>query len=303
MRSIIAAAAVVVILVALGCNNLPHKRDLNPPSSAVAPKVEDLIGYLNREADRLRPEEAMRCQNLDIDAKANGQPVGVGGMMLCQKPRNFRLQAKLVGQPAVDIGSNNDEFWYWISKNEPPYLFHCSYEALARGTKIPFPFQPDLVVAALGLSKYDPNKRYELKAPPRANYYELIETTTSPQGQPIYKVTVFNRNQATPPTPQVIAHVLRDAKGTVLCQATIRRVQRDSQTGTVWPELVVFEWPAQKISMKMQFNRVEIIKMTDDMAKYAFSRRGLAYQSYDLATRTSDGPANVQRAGATMPRR
>ncbi len=80
-----------------------------------------------------------------------------------------------------------------------------------------------MVVAALGLAEYDPAKKYELKA--EKNYIELIESATSPQGQPIQKVTVFNRTEAAPPAPQVIAYVLRDAKGTVICQANVRRVQ------------------------------------------------------------------------------
>jgi hypothetical protein len=305
MRSIIAGMGVAVLLFVLGCNSLtPHRRDpgVRVPTDSVLPEAKQLVGYLNRNADALKGDEALLCQNLSIDCKADSQAVGLGGTMMCQKPRNFRLMAKVVGQPAVDIGSNDQEFWYWISKNNPPYLFHCSYEALQRGANIPLPFQPDMVVAALGLAHYDENKKYELKVPPRAQYFELIEQTVSPQGQPIQKVVVFNRTRVDAPNPQVIAHVLRDAQGKTICQATIRRVQMNRETGVAYPQEVIFNWPAQKIEMKMQLNDLKVEKLSPEKVAKVFSRRGLSYQTYDLAARTVDG-AGLQQAGGTMPPR
>src|SRR5262249_57670564 len=106
------------------------------------PTAEDLVYYLNFNA---RKVQAVQCNRLEIDCKQGNQGVGLDGLLACEKPRNFRLKAKLLGQPGVDIGSDGDrEFWYWISKAEPPYLYHCSYEEFGRGgVRMPFPFQPD----------------------------------------------------------------------------------------------------------------------------------------------------------------
>ncbi len=305
MRSIIAGASVAVLLGAVvGCNVVaPHRRDTGS-STAVTddrlPTTEALVGYLNRNAERVGAN-ALQCKNLTIDCKANGQAVGLGGSMMCQKPRSFRLMAKVVGQPAVDIGSNQDEFWYWISKNEPPYLFHCSYDALSKGANIPFPFQPDMVVTALGIANYDPSKTYQLNAPPKANYYELIESITSPQGQPMQKVVVFDRSERFPPQPQVIAHVLRDSKGNIICKATIESVQQNRDTGAILPRKVTFSWPAQKLEMKMELHDLQVVTMTPERAGRVFTRRDLSYPSYDLAARVLDGSGGVQRAGANAP--
>ncbi len=221
-----------------------------------------------------------------------------------RKPRNFRLQAQILSQPAVDIGSNDQEFWYWISKNEPPYLFHCSYDALSRGTRIPFPFQPDMVVSALGLAEYDLAKKYELRADPRLHYYELIEQTLSPQGEPIQKVTVFNKKQVEAPAPQVIAHVLKDARGNPICTATIKKVQQNRDNGAIYPTVVMFNWPAQKLQMTMELHNLQVVKVDDGMAQRVFTRKNLGYQTYDLARGVSDGPGNLQQTGATiLPRR
>jgi hypothetical protein len=309
MRSIIAAVGLGLVLLTVGCNTAPHRRKDGMDGKDMAydqppPSTEALVRYMNANAQLLKQGEALNCTSLTIDCKADGKTFGLGGSMMCAKPRNFRLQAQLLGQPAVDIGSNDTEFWYWISKNEPPYLFHCSYDALSRGASIPFPFQPDMVVDALGLAEYDPTKKYELKAPPKANYYELIESAVSPQGQPIQKVTVFNRTEAKLPAPQVLAHVLRDAKGNTICIARITSVQQNRENGAIYPRIVTFEWPAQKIQMKMELNNLQVVKVDEKLAERVFTRKNLGYQSYDLATRMSDGPGNLQRTGATtMPQR
>src|SRR5689334_25395895 len=121
MRSIIAGMGLAVLVLTVGCDVLaPHKRNgggqgkdadiaqLPPPST------EALVQYMNRNAALLRPGEALKCTKLKIDCKADGRTFGLDGSMMCAKPRNFRLMAELFGQPAVDIGSNDQEFWYWI---------------------------------------------------------------------------------------------------------------------------------------------------------------------------------------------
>src|SRR5262249_54514000 len=143
-------------------------------------------------------------------------------------------------------------FWYWISKADPPYVYHCSYRELSTGkVHVPFPFHPDMVVAALGMASYDEKAKYELKAPPRTNYLELIQQTTSPQGQPVQRITVFHRYQQKAPQPQVMAHVLKDMKGKLICQATIQSVQVDRVTKATLPTRVTIEWPEQKLKMTM----------------------------------------------------
>lgn len=303
MRSIIAGSSLGFVLLVAGCNILPPRPGPGPrPMSANSPtpKVEDLISYLNANADKIAETDALQCTKLAISCQAGRQNVGLSGMMVCQKPRNFRLTGKVIGQPAVDIGSNRDEFWYWISKNDPPYLFHCSYDALARGAKVGFPFQPDMVVSALGLEHYDPAHSYQLNAPRNAKYFELIENTKSPQGEPIQKIVVFARETATLPDPQVIAYALRDAKGKDICIANISRVTREQQKGAVLPTKVTFKWPAMNLTMTMEMNDLQIVPVNNEMANRFFSRQRLDYQAFDLATRSLDGPG-LQRAGATAP--
>jgi hypothetical protein len=296
MRPLTVSLGLGIALLATGCNNWPHLRDQSQTRiPAGTPRAPDLVAYLNENA---RHVQAIQCNNVAIDCKQGNQAIGLDGLLVCQKPRNFRLKAKVVGQPAVDIGSNNEEFWYWISKAEPPYVYHCSYQNLATGqAAMPFPFQPDMIVAALGMAEYDPNARYQLKEYPRV--LELIETTRSAQGQPVQKVTVFNRAQVGPGKPQVVAYVLRDERGKLICQAQVHEVQVDRDTQATLPRNVTLTWPEQKIEMKMVLHDVRVVSVDPSRAERLFQRTELTanLQSFDLYRRTLDGPG-LQRASS-----
>ena len=81
--------------------------------------------------------ESMKSTQVQIDAKQGAEAIGLEGTLFCQKRRNFRLRAKALGQPAVDIGSNDEEFWFWISQakdeDNVARVHYCSYKDMAAG--------------------------------------------------------------------------------------------------------------------------------------------------------------------------
>ena len=295
-----AALALAVPLVA-GCHLLPNRDRDNQPvlPPGRAPDVPALVNYLNQNAQRVQTVRA----KVAIDAKQGRQVIGLDGMLACQKPRDFRLRANVLGQPAVDLGSNEQEFWYWISKASPPHVYHCSYKNLATGkVNVPFPFQPDMVMAALNLAEYDPKAHYDLKVLPKT--LELTQETTSPTGATVKRVTVFDRLTARPGQPQVLSHLLLDSRGKLICRANVERVTTVRDGAAILPTRVTIEWPAQSVSMKLMLSDVQVNTIDKKSAGALFSRANLtAYDSYDLAGAVIDTPGAVRRATNVVPRR
>jgi hypothetical protein len=263
-----------------------------PPAT---PTVPALVQYLNDNAQNVQSVQA----RVDMEASQDRQPVSLGGYLACQKPRNFRIKASVMSQPAVDIGSNNDEFWYWINKADPPYVFHCSYRDLARpeGVHMPFPFQPDMIIMALGIGEYntDPTK-YQVRV--NGQTLELFEDALSPQGQPVKKVTIFNRFPAEPPQPQVVGYALRDKDGKDICRVTVHEVEKmqDTQRFTLLPRKVTLMWPDQHAQLTMSLSRFQTNRIPEQTGRL-FQRSDLAdLTSYDLARRVVDGPPGPERA-------
>ncbi len=303
MRHVINAMALSGLVALAGCSGLQSggSRGGHRPISLDRPTPQGLVAYLNDNARRV---QTLECRDLSIDCKqGNDTAPGLSGIMVCQKPRNFRLTAKVVSQPAVDVGSNEQEFWYWIKNAEPPYVYHCSYQDLAKGNvSMPFPFQPDMIMAALGMSEYDEHKQYEVKVGTKT--VELIEAGTSPQGQPIQKVVVFTRAHVTGDRPQITGYIIRDAQGREVCSAVISQVQTIQETGAVIPRRVKFLWPSQRIEMALKLDGVRVAPIDPQRAEVLFSRKNLSgYESYDLARTvpaTPTGRTQLQQVGGTF---
>ncbi len=210
------------------------------------------------------------------------QSFGLRGTMVTEKPRNFRLGAKTLGNPVVDLGSNDQEFWYWISKADPPYQVYCSYKDLNEGQvrRMPFPFQPQWVMESMGLGPYGPADKYQLEHD--ADTIKLVEKTTSPQGTAVRKVIVFKRRPVQPPNPQVTDYLLLDdTSGKEICAAHIGEVHVDRATGALVPKRLELRWPAEKIRLALRMDGTVI---NPPVSPLVFTRQSMPnIQSFNLA--------------------
>ncbi len=299
---LIGGVALGLLGLSVGCDRWTRSDDRHVDNRAWSgtPKAEELVRSLNANAARVK---SLECADLVLDGKGDGQSFGADGSLACQKGAapgvapNFRMDATVLGHREVDIGSNGQEFWYWIGRAPEPYVFHCAYTDFRAGkARMPFPFQPEWIVEALNIAEYDPTKTYEVReGPAKSNTVELIEATRSPQGEPVYKVTVFNRGGGRDRGPQVAARELRDAKGARICVAQNLEMQRDGLTGAEIPRVVRLNWPQQKMELKLTMNKVKVNGALDGALFTRNNLRNIA--GYDLA-RGPDAPANgIQRAG------
>lgn len=271
MRTL-SASLLLTCLLASGCEWLQRKDKIKPPGPAQpvsgGPKAEQLVRYINQQADQL---SVIQTEDVDLWAFVDKvrQP-GLRGVMVCEKPRNFRLQGDAVGQTHLDIGSNDERFWFWMKNND---LYYCSYTDYEKGVKLPMPFQPEWVVQALGMAKLDPNKNYSVKT--NADSYELIEETTV-QGQPVRKITIFARQARDETYPWVTGHIIQDARtNATICQASVRRmrVAKTADNKRIsYPSHVVLEWPAEKLVIEMKIGAATVNqKLTSEDASRWFT--------------------------------
>jgi len=290
MRSISLPLFLVTLLLAAGCNNSKwgflRKSQETPPAYGNNPSAQDLVAYMNDNAQQL---QSLQCLQVDMDCKYRLQQFHVTGRMVCEKPRNFRLVAEALHKTEADIGSNRDEFWFWIQRNDPPYLVHCSYQALGQGgVRLPFPVQPEWVIEALGMAEYPVDGNYQPVVPTKDHHLELIRNGVS-QGRRVQKVTVFDNRPGA--RVRVRAHLLRDERGQKICAAYIQDVEVIN--GVVVPRKVDLDYPAERLTMRFKLfdsaGDVVVNRPIDnEQAQLLFSRPNLTgVQSVDLGMSAS----------------
>ena len=263
-----------------------------PPGPA--PTANQLVSYLNNNAGQI---QSMQVQSLDVEVKKGLiMTVGLNGWMVAEKPRNFRMTATIpaMGGTAADLGSNDREFWFWMSKADPPDLFYCNYADVGR-VQMPFPIQPDWVLEGLGMATITPNENMRVSMNARQGTIDLIEPTRSPQGQSVFKVTTFDaRNMSGSTAPQVQSRRLVDDRGREICAAYVTQMQVDQRTGIVIPKEVKFEYPSDRITMRLTLSTVTVNgQLSPQQTQQLFTRPSIPnVRSIDLASYSRDSYPN-----------
>jgi hypothetical protein len=282
--------ALLVLAFLAGCGTTPWKigrKDPPPPPSRELPTATALTAYLNDNGGRI---QSVNVGMLELDCAQDGKSFGLRGKLVAQKGRNLRLTGGAVAGQELDLGSNEQEFWFWvkrgqgIKKDEPSPQFYCSYRDLIEGKVkvMPVPFQPDWIMETLGLGPYGPPEKYTVERGPDGRTIRMTEKTTTPQGRAVHKVIVFNASPVAAPQPQVQQFLLLDAaSGKEICAATIMDVQVDKKTGGVIPRRIELRYPDEKVTLKL---RLDDTTVNGIVPATAFVRRPLdGVRSYNLA--------------------
>jgi hypothetical protein len=263
MRNVTTALVVGMALAQAGCIPeylRPFKDRRGPTTPGELPTKERLVEYLNENSKRV---DSLRSSSISLTCYYRLlPPMGLEAKMVCEKPRNLRLAALSGVGTEVDLGSNAQEFWWWI-KRGPPYQFYCSYKDLEEGRvrEVPFPFQPEWIMEAMGIGNYGTPDQYLAVVPERDGRVKLVRRVRSPQGTDILKVIVFNGRQTdvAKGVAQVVQHQLIDEKTkTLLVSAQISKVQVDPAGGGVLPRVMTLDWPAERLKLTMNFDNLVV---------------------------------------------
>src|SRR5206468_3087408 len=133
--------------------------------------------YLNTQASRL---ESVTYERATVTAKQGliSMPA-LRGDLAASQPRNFRMRGQRELPAAkIDLGSNEQQFWLFLDAPSvrPTYVFASHTDFETGKARIPdgIPFEPDWVMQALGMTRFQQNVPYEqVKLDEKARTYTL----------------------------------------------------------------------------------------------------------------------------------
>lgn len=155
MNKNLAAIVMLATLVSSsGCwfhRNTFRNDPLAPVAFTAPPTLDDIIFTVNANTDRI--------QQLSTDTATlsmPGLPVGLKTSFSVERPRRFRLRAKFLS-PEVDLGSNDELFWFWAKNSPEPAVYYARHEEYSRAASHQFmPIDPTMLIEALGLVRLEP---------------------------------------------------------------------------------------------------------------------------------------------------
>jgi hypothetical protein len=152
--------AMAATLGASGC------RAWNSGSLTLAPRpagertfdVEAFVAEHNRNAERVQSLEAKPT----IVVASRMMHASANGRLALERPRNFKLELSSPKAKEADIGSNRDEFWFWVSNDKDKAIYWCNYEDLG-ASALAVTYQPEWIIEALGLKPITPEEAAGIK--------------------------------------------------------------------------------------------------------------------------------------------
>lgn len=275
----------VMFLVA-GCATGPMARQ-QPIPQGPPPTAHQIITHLNHNAQLV---QSIESQQVNIQVKQGNQPAGLDGMLAYQKPRSFRLMAEAARSSQADFGSNDTEFWFWVKKGNPNELYRCSYQDFPQCKNLRLPIHPEWIAEALCVSELRSPDKYQVRA--AAQTLELVSDDTTPQGEPVQKVTVVGRDNG-----RIRSHHLRTPQGKEIWSAYVDEYQNVG--GVILPRKVRVVCPEEKMEMTLKLDRCKVNSIPARSGELFVRPDMPGVQTVDLARGPAHSTQSIQKVRGT----
>jgi hypothetical protein len=206
----------------------------------------------------------------------------LSAQVACEPPRRFRLRAQtsLTGNE-LDLGSNDDLFWLWVRRHEPPIMLFCRHDQYEQSSaRRLLPIQAEWLPELLGLVRFDPDDRHEGPFTTPDGRFEIRSTIDSPDG-PLLRSTLL---QAA--TGLVEEQHLFTADGERLASVRMSRHRVDPTSGAALPRLVEVSWPASGVEFTLEITSLVTNAPAPDPGQLWQMPAYSGYEPIDLADPT-----------------
>jgi len=242
---------VAVVGLALSGASCPH----GPPFGFQEPCVLSSPATLDQVVQTVNANNSRIQSFWTTEATLSGPGIPpLRANLAFQRPRQFRLLAEtgLTG-PELDLGSNDELFWFWARRSEPPAIYFCRHEQFATSPARRYlPFEPDWMIEALGIAELDPALPHQGPFPLPGNRLEVRTVRESADG-PMTKVTVIDGCHG-----WVVEQRLYDAQGRLLASSQTSGHRRDPLSGLVMPTVADVRFPPAQLALRIRLGNVQI---------------------------------------------
>jgi hypothetical protein len=223
-----------------------------PPS----PTVEQVIEVVNRNNSQI--------QSFSTNQASISGPnfPTLRASVAFQRPQRFRLRAEtgLTGTE-LDLGSNDELFWFWCRREQPPAIYYCRHDQFAGSqAQQTIRFEPAWLIEALGVAQFDPALPHQLAKPLPNDRLRIDTIRNTPEG-PVAKVTIVDGSQG-----WILEQHFYDARGRPVAHSIASQHRVDPLTGLVMPMVVQIDCPSAQLSMRIDLGNVQINRLSGDSA-------------------------------------
>jgi len=230
---------------------------VNPPPRLLppSPTLEQVIEVVNRNNSRI---QSFSTNQASISGR--GFPT-LRASVAFQRPQRFRLRAEspFTAGTELDIGSNDELFWFWTKRGQPPAMYYCRHEQFAAcQAQQTMPFEPAWLIEALGVAEFDPALPHTAPTPLPNDRLRIDTVRNTPEG-PVTKITILDGSQG-----WILEQLVFDARRRLMARSVASQHHRDPATDLVMPRVVEIDCPPAQLAMRIELGDVQINRLSGD---------------------------------------
>jgi len=287
----------LLIVVFCGSGATCNRAFRNPfaPVGPPAPEVlsmgtslDKIVAAVNQNSSRV---VSYQTNNASITVPGMpGIPL-LRGNIAVRQPGKVRLQASTaLSGPEVDLGANDELFWFWVKRNEPPALYFSRHDQFAgSAAQQLMPIEPQWLLDALGMMQFLPHDRHEGPFPHGDGELE-IRSVLQTRGGPMSKSTILDARRA-----WVLEQHLYDATGALVASTRASDHRYHPQVGVSLPQKVELRVPAAQLSLSINVGTVQLNSMPDNGALWSLPA---ITPQIDLGSAAPDSVAPLRSASS-----
>lgn len=239
---------------------------MGPPSPEVlasGSSLPQIIAAVNQNSHKI---VSYQTNNATITIPGSMGIPALRGNIAAMRPGRVRLQAStaLTG-PEVDLGSNEELFWFWVKRNEPPAVYFARHTQRAgSAAQQLMPIEPQWLLDALGMAELNSADRHEGPLPGRDKNTIEITSIVQSQNGPLTKRTVLHATKAL-----VLEQHLYDGAGILLASAVAKSHRYYATAGVSLPQEVEIRIPPAELAMMIDVGTVELNRLTNTPAMWS----------------------------------
>jgi len=199
-------------------------------------RIPEVVGEFNKINSQITSFDG---SDMIVKIWENGMRLKVSGSMYYEKPLSFRMKVRSIMGEEMDMGSNNEHFWYWSRRDKHPGLYYASYADYFK-TRLKTPFNPVFLRESLGLDQIDPTGA---KIVEKENDVMLVWPKITATGQKVLYSVFLNKQ-----TKRMDGIVVTDLNGKPLTSC-------DVEYDGVLPKRIVYDWQEEQRSLVLEFRR------------------------------------------------
>lgn len=202
--------------------------------------------------DQSRNILTFSCEKARVSVYDNNNIFRLAARVFYSKDNKFRLLISSIFGLELDLGCNEDVFWFWSKRAKAPDkgLHFAKYENLSK-TGLKNPFNPMWILQSFGFKEISLLSSTKLME--NANYILVSKPDSSPLGENVTETSLIQKG-----TYKFKGLTLVDAKGNVIAESEIFYNEQGL------PHRIVYDWVEEKKTMEIELRNPQFNAEIDE---------------------------------------